>query len=191
MATETNAAERRTGETWRIVGWSAAALILLLPLVAMQFTDEVNWTAGDFAFAALLILAVGVPFELVVRKTGNAAYRAGAGMALAAGFLLLWSNGAVGITDSEADLWLALVPAVGVLGAFLARFRPAGMGIAMFVTALAQASIAIAALIMGIVPAFNTPFEILGINGFFVALFVGSGLLFRSAAAGRKLAAGG
>ncbi|MGD8496332.1 MAG: hypothetical protein PVF05_09100 [Gemmatimonadales bacterium] len=175
---------------WRVVGWSAAALILLLPLVAMQFTDEVNWTAGDFAFAALLILAVAVPSELVVRKTGDAAYRAGAGIALATGFLLLWSNGAVGITDSEADLWLALVPAVGVVGAFLARFRPGGMAIAMFVTALTQASIAVATLIMGIVPAFNTPVEILGINGFFVVLFVGSGLLFRNATAGRQLATG-
>ncbi|MBK7270939.1 MAG: hypothetical protein IPI07_16005 [Flavobacteriales bacterium] len=42
------------GRWWnilRIVGWSLAALMLLFPVVAMQFTDEVNWGPEDFLFA--------------------------------------------------------------------------------------------------------------------------------------------
>ena len=44
---------------WHIAGWGTAALLLLLPLIAMQFTDDVNWDATDFAFAAALIVGTG------------------------------------------------------------------------------------------------------------------------------------
>lgn len=182
MADSTTAVDGRGAIPWRIVGWGVAALILITPLIAMQFTREVNWTAGDFVFASVLILAVGIPLELVVRKTGNAAYRAGAGLALAAGFLLIWSNGAVGITDSEADALLSLlVPTVGFVGAIVARFRPAGMAVAMFATAATVGIVNVAALIAGIVPPVNSAFEVLGLTAFFVVLLVGSALLFREA----------
>ena len=36
-----------------------------------------------------------------MRKTGDAAYRTAVGVALAAAFLLIWVNGAVGIIGSE------------------------------------------------------------------------------------------
>jgi len=80
---------------WRVAGWSLAALLLLLPVIAMQFTREVNWTPFDFAFAAVMIGGVGIAFELTVRATRNNAYRSGFAIALAAAFLLIWMNGAV------------------------------------------------------------------------------------------------
>ena len=83
----------------RVTLWSLAAL--LSPLVAMQFTDEVRWDAADFIFAGILIGSVGVAYELAVRMTGNSAYRAGAGFALAATFLTVWANGAVGMIGNE------------------------------------------------------------------------------------------
>jgi hypothetical protein len=55
------------------------------------------------------------------------------------------------------------------------------MARAMFAAALAQALIGVIALLAGMVPAYNSAFEILGITGFFAALFVGAGLLFRKA----------
>ncbi len=61
----------------------------------------------------------------------------------------------------------------------------------MFAMALAQALVAVIALIAGIVPAYNSAFEVLGITGFYVALFVGSALLFRHAARGRTPAGAG
>jgi hypothetical protein len=55
----------------------ATALILLLPLVAMQFTDEVDWGVADFAFAGALLGGTGLLLhELAARKAGNIAYRA-------------------------------------------------------------------------------------------------------------------
>ncbi len=187
MAGNTENGGGRRWSRWRIAAWTVAALILLLPLVAMQFTDEVNWEVADFAFAAALLVGVGVPYELAVRKTGNAAYRAAVGVALAAVFLLIWVNGAVGIIgseDNDANLMYFGVLAIGVIGAFIARFRPRGMARALFATALAQASVATVALIAGWGSPSSGPLEIVALNGFFVALFVGSALLFREAARG-------
>ena len=92
---------RRRGSHWRIVGWGLAGLFLLLPLIAMQFTDEVNWDESDFAVAAALIGGVGITFELTVRWTSNVAYRAAMGAALATALILIWMNLAVGIIGAE------------------------------------------------------------------------------------------
>ncbi|MDH3457911.1 MAG: hypothetical protein OER90_13815 [Gemmatimonadota bacterium] len=178
----------RRGSRWRIASWAAAALILLLPLVAMQFTDEVNWDVADFALFGALLIGVGVSYELAVRTTGDNAYRAAVGVALAAAFILVWVNGAVGIVGSEdnpANLMYGGVLAVGIIGAIIARFKPHGMARALFATALAQALVAVIALIAGLGSSWSGPLEIVVLNGFFVALFVGSGLLFQKAARGR------
>jgi len=56
MAGNTENGGGRRGSRWRIAAWAAAALLLLLPLVAMQFTDEVVWDVADFAFAGALLV---------------------------------------------------------------------------------------------------------------------------------------
>lgn len=167
--------------SWRIAAWATAALILLLPLVAMQFTDEVNWDAADFAFAAVLIIGTGIIFELAVRRVDYLAYRAAVGVALAGTFLLVWVNAAVGIIGSEsndANMMFGGVLAVGLIGAAIARLQAPGMTRVMFAMALAQAFVAVIALTAEA----GGPLELLTINGFFVALFAGSALLFRHAA---------
>jgi hypothetical protein len=82
---------------WRIAGWGAAGAILLLPLLAMLVTDEVNWGAEDFAAAALLLGSVGLAFEAAMRVVRGRAARAGVGVALLAALLLIWAELAVGI----------------------------------------------------------------------------------------------
>jgi hypothetical protein len=55
----------------------ATAFILLLPLVAMQITDEVDWGVGDFVFAGVLLGGAGLLLhELAARKAGNVVYGA-------------------------------------------------------------------------------------------------------------------
>ena len=56
----------------------ATAFILLLPLVAMQFTDGVDWGVFDFVFAAVLLGGTGLLLELALRKPRNLVYRAAA-----------------------------------------------------------------------------------------------------------------
>lgn len=164
----------------------AAAAILLLPLLAMLVTDEVAWGPIDFALAGVLLLGVGALGELAVSRAGTPAYKVAAGVALGAGLLLVWSFLAVGIlgeTGDPADLMYAGVLAVGILGAVLARFRPLGMARALLATALAQALVAVIALIAGKHEApISSVLEIVGVNGLFVALFAGSAWLFRHAA---------
>lgn len=50
------------GNRWRIAAWSIAAGLLLLPLLAMQVTDEVDWNRADFAVAAALLVGVGATY---------------------------------------------------------------------------------------------------------------------------------
>jgi cell division protein FtsW (lipid II flippase) len=54
------------------------ALLLLVPLAAMQFTDEVDWNWFDFAVMGALIFATCLAYELAARKSGAFAYRAAA-----------------------------------------------------------------------------------------------------------------
>ena len=109
----------------------ATGIILLLPFIAMQFTDEVVWDLADFVAAGVLLFGTGLAYELMARKGGTVAYRAAAGVALATVFLLVWVNGAVGIIGSEnndANLMYFGVLAVGIIGAIIAAVTAAWNG---------------------------------------------------------------
>jgi peptidoglycan/LPS O-acetylase OafA/YrhL len=73
------------------------ALLLLIPLIAMQFTDEVNWTPFDFIVAGILLLGTGLMCELVLRKVNKIGLRIAICVALLAMLLLIWAELAVGI----------------------------------------------------------------------------------------------
>jgi hypothetical protein len=114
---------------------------------------------------------------MTTTMNGNKAYRAAIGIAVAAALLILWMHGAVATEDDSPGLIFFGVLGVGVIGAVVARFRPQGMARALWGTAIAQASVAVIAMI-----AWGQYVEILILNGFFIALWVGSALLFRKAA---------
>jgi len=73
------------------------AILLLIPLIAMQFTDEVNWTLSDFIVASVLLLGTGLTGELVLRKIKKSHYRIVVFIALLLVFFLIWAELAVGI----------------------------------------------------------------------------------------------
>jgi hypothetical protein len=163
----------------------ATALVLLLPLLAMHFTDEVAWSPADFAVAGVLLFGAGLAYQLVARRAGVSAYQVAAGVAVTAAVLLVWLVGAVGVIGEDgdrADLMYGGVLLVGIVGAALARLRPAGMARALLGMALAQGLVAVVALIGGKhdLAATSVP-ELVGLNGIFVALFIGSAVLFRRA----------
>ena len=172
------------GGRWSRAGWAAGAFMLLLALVMKQFIGEPSWI-DNLAQTGTLLIGVGIAVELASRKTGQAAYRTAVGLALGAALLLGWVNGAVGIIGSEdngANLMYFGVIVVGAIGAVMARFKPEGMARALFATALAQTLVAVIGLVRRLG---SGPLEIVTINGFFVALFVGSAVLFSKAARGR------
>ena len=167
---------------------AATGLLLLVPLIAMQFSDDVVWTVSDFIFAAVLLLGSGFTFELISRQGGNATYRAAVGLGVGASLLLVWVNGAVGLIGTEnndANILYAVVLAVGLIGAVIARFKPQAMARTMFAMAITQALIPVVAsliwqpLVDGEEAALGIGvMNIVGITAFFVTLFVGSGILF-------------
>lgn len=111
------------------------------------------------------------------------AYRIAIGFALFTGFFLIWSNLAVGLIGSENNefnLLYFLVIGVGVMGAFIARFKAIGLMFTLFAMAASQVVITIAALFTGMaeVPE-SSVYEILTVNGFFITLFVVAAMLFR------------
>ena len=82
---------------WRLALWGGAALLLAIPAIAMQVTKDVAWGPGDFAvFAAMLAAACGT-FEVAVRTMARRTTRVMIALAIAAVFLLIWAQLAVGI----------------------------------------------------------------------------------------------
>ena len=72
-------------------------LLLLIPFVAMQFTDEVKWTPSDFVVMGVLLLGTGLMCELVMRKVKKIEHRIALCVALLAALFLIWAELAVGI----------------------------------------------------------------------------------------------
>lgn len=76
---------------------SAAGLLLLLPLVAMQFTNEVNWTFSDFIIAGILLFGTGGLIELAMRKINQVGTRVWVIVGILIVLFLVWAELAVGI----------------------------------------------------------------------------------------------
>jgi hypothetical protein len=171
--------------TKRLAVWAlCVGLLLLIPLIGMQVSDEVAWSPFDFIFMGTLLFGAALLYEVVAKRMNNRAYRAAAGLAALTSVLLVWINGAVGIIgDGPANALYLGVLAVGFLGALSVRFRPKGMSHVLFVTALFQLFVPVVALIVWGSDISWSPgvFRVLGLNAFFAIMFTGSGLLFRQA----------
>jgi hypothetical protein len=140
------------GNRLRVAIWGLAAGLFLLPLVAMQFTDQVTWTTFDFVFwGGMLLVACGV-YELATRLSPDRWYRAGVGAAVVGAFLVVWVNGAVGMIGNEGNpynlLFLGAI-AVGAIGALIAWFKPAGMARALYATAIVHGLVSLVAIVAG------------------------------------------
>lgn len=132
---------------WRVVLWGGAAALLCLPAVAMLFTTEVAWGPGDFLLMAGLLGLCSGAIDLTVRHAPNRAYVGGVLVSVVGAFLLVWANLAVGLVGDEGNplnLIFDAIPAVGVIGAFVSRWRAAGLARTLRVmTILQMASLAL------------------------------------------------
>ncbi|WP_316832022.1 hypothetical protein [Pedobacter aquatilis] len=76
------------------------AIILSIPLIAMQFTNEVKWTLTDFIAAAVLLLSAGLAIEIVIRKVKTTTTRTVLFFLILLVLFLVWAELAVGIFGS-------------------------------------------------------------------------------------------
>lgn len=73
------------------------AVLLSIPFIAMQITDQVDWNAFDFLVMAILLLTTGLVIEVVLRavkKLENRLILCGAVLFV---FFLIWAELAVGV----------------------------------------------------------------------------------------------
>jgi hypothetical protein len=73
-------------------------LILLVPFVAMFFTEDVDWNIADFIIMGTLIFITGLGINWAINTKNRYRYII-AGVILF-GFLLLWAELAVGVFNS-------------------------------------------------------------------------------------------
>lgn len=162
-----------------------AGLLLIIPLLGMQFSNEVNWTLFDFVIAGILTFGIGISYKLITRRAIKVSYKIAVGFALFVGLFLIWVNLGVGIIGSENNPYNMIyfgVIGVGTIGAIIGRFEPKKMVLTLFVLACTLALIAITALFKGIhqIPESSVS-EVIGVNGLFITLFVVAAFLFRYA----------
>ena len=165
--------------TFRWLVWGGAACLLMLPLVAMQFTTNVRWTALDFLVMGALLLVVCGAFELTLRKANGLAYLLGAAAATLAGFMIVWSNlavGIIGVQENPLNLIFFGAVATALVGAGASRLAAKGLAWSVTAAAVIHAAGCAAALLAG------TPREFL-LSLLMLAPWVLSSLMFRRASA--------
>jgi hypothetical protein len=87
-----------TTQNQRLAGIVLTAVTLLfIPLLAMQFTSEVNWDVFDFLIAGILLIGTGLLCEMVLRKVKKMKHRIVLCGAILLGLLIVWAELAVGI----------------------------------------------------------------------------------------------
>jgi hypothetical protein len=77
--------------------YGTASLLLILPLVAMQFTSEVDWKPLDFVLAGILLYGTALGIDTVqkrVKDKQKAVLYAGAILLV---LFIIWAELAVGI----------------------------------------------------------------------------------------------
>lgn len=80
-----------------IIIQSAVGILLLIPLIAMQFTNEVDWDIFDFIIMGVLLSGTGLLCELVMRKVNGTLNRIIICGAVLLVFFLIWAELAVGV----------------------------------------------------------------------------------------------
>lgn len=78
----------------------APLALLLIPLIAMHYSDEVHWTLIDFAIMGVLLLVAGMWTQRVVKRMKSFPRRATYIILVILLFLLVWAELAVGILGS-------------------------------------------------------------------------------------------
>ena len=80
---------------------TAVAILLLIPFIAMQFTDEVSWTSFDFVVMGIILISTGLLCELAMRKVPKIKHRLALCLAIVGAFLIVWAELAVGIFGTQ------------------------------------------------------------------------------------------
>lgn len=88
---------KTTSKQRLIITLTIVALILAIPLVAMQFTSQVDWKLSDFVIMGTLLSITGLAIDLVIRKVKSSNWRIGICLVILILLFLTWAELAVGL----------------------------------------------------------------------------------------------
>ncbi len=80
--------------------YSIPLIILSFPLIAMQLTNEVNWTISDFLVMGILLFSTVFTIDFVLKKVKTLKSRLIVIFAIVILLVLVWAELAVGIFGS-------------------------------------------------------------------------------------------
>jgi hypothetical protein len=72
-------------------------LLLLIPLIAMQLTNEVNWSLFDFIIMGGMLTITGLLIGIILKKVNNSKNRLILIVTIVMIFFLIWAELAVGL----------------------------------------------------------------------------------------------
>lgn len=75
-------------------------ILLLIPFIAMQISDSVNWSLSDFVIMGLLLSGTGILCEFTLRKVKTTKNRIIICLIIILIFILIWTELAVGIFNT-------------------------------------------------------------------------------------------
>jgi len=75
----------------------SSLMLLIIPLIAMPFSDEVDWTGSDFIIAGLLLFVAAFAIEVVLRLFTKKRNQVAIIAVLIFVFLSIWAELAVGV----------------------------------------------------------------------------------------------
>ncbi|WP_291051080.1 MULTISPECIES: hypothetical protein [unclassified Empedobacter] len=75
-------------------------LIITIPLIAMQFTNEVNWSLFDFIIAFILLSVIGLTINYILQLTNRLQNKIFFCIMVLLIGLLIWTELAVGVFGS-------------------------------------------------------------------------------------------
>jgi hypothetical protein len=80
-----------------IIIFAIVTVLLLIPLIAMQFTNEVDWSLADFVIMGILLSGTALLCELIMRKISSIKNRMIICGAILFVLFLIWAELAVGV----------------------------------------------------------------------------------------------
>ncbi|MGA0277486.1 MAG: hypothetical protein ACO3LF_06290 [Candidatus Kariarchaeum pelagius] len=72
-------------------------LLLLIPMIAMQLTDEVNWSFFDFIIMGIMLSITGLALGIIIKKVKYHKYRNIFIAIIIIIFLFIWAELGVGL----------------------------------------------------------------------------------------------
>lgn len=89
-----------TNKQRSFVIYGLAALLLTVPFIGMQFTQEINWSSFDFLVAGILLFGTAFCVDMVLKMEKKNAKRMFYIVIILLALFLIWAELAVGIFGS-------------------------------------------------------------------------------------------